>query len=180
MKPLALFIFGKSGSGKSYVGDILGDVLGWHVYHADENLTKDMKLALEERRPFTNDMRDLYFSIISEKIIDLAKIHQHLVITQGAYKKRHRDYLLSKVPELEFVYIRSNEKLILERLSKRKGGISIPSAKVINDDFEPPVSGGNIIVNDGSRYDIIEQLSSLAETMPNKFSQQDAAKLRLC
>lgn len=180
MESSILFLFGKSGSGKSYVGDILGEVLGWHVYHADEDLTEEMKLALKESRPFTNDMRDRYFSIVAKKILGLTKVHRRIAVTQGAYKERHRDYLASNIPGLEFVYIQSNEALIRERLSKRECGISTASAKALDSDFEPPDSEINVIDNNGSKSEIIEQLSSIAEAMPNKFSQQDAAKLRLC
>ncbi|BAX53158.1 hypothetical protein PDPUS_1_01784 [Photobacterium damselae subsp. piscicida] len=40
--PNVLFLFGLSGAGKSYVGDVIGQHSGWHVYHADEDLTQEM------------------------------------------------------------------------------------------------------------------------------------------
>ncbi|WP_341503949.1 AAA family ATPase [Gallaecimonas sp. GXIMD4217] len=180
MDSLVLFLFGKSGTGKSYIGDFIGEILGWYVYHADEDLIEEMKIALSESRPFTNDMRDRYFTIIAEKIMKLQKIHRRIVVTQGAYKRRHRDYLASNISDIELVYVQSSEALILKRLSDRTAGISASSAKALNQDFEQPSSQVNTIINNGSKSDIAKQLSAIAAAMPNKFSQQDAAKLRLC
>lgn len=180
MEPLVLFLFGKSGSGKSFVGEILKEALGWHVYHADEDLTEEMKAALDEKKPFTNDMRDRYFSIIVEKILMMKKNHRSIVVTQGAYKNRHRSYLSSKIPDLELIHVQSEEALILERLSNRQGGISRASAAALRNDFEEPGGNVKVIINNGSKSELAKQLSSIAEKMPNKFSQQDAAKLRLC
>jgi len=56
--PATLFFFGLAGSGKSFVGDLIGELANWHVYHADDDLTDEMRLALDEQRAFTNPMRD--------------------------------------------------------------------------------------------------------------------------
>lgn len=180
MEPLGLFLFGKSGTGKSFVGDILQEALGCYVYHADTDLSEEMKTALNESKPFTNDMRDRYFSIVVEKILSLKKIHRCIVVTQGAYKKRHRDYLLTNITDLHLVYVQSKETLLLEKASKRQHGISSASTKALTDDFEAPESDIRVITNNGSKPNITKQIRVLAEAMPNKFSQQDAAKLRLC
>jgi gluconokinase len=180
MEPLVLFLFGKSGTGKSFVGDILEEILGWHVYHADKDITEEMKAALSENRPFTNDMRDRYFSIVAENILARKEIYRNIVVTQGVYKKKHRDILVSNVPDLELVHIQSTNALIQERLLNRKDGISLASAAALTNDFEEPDESIKTIINNGTKTDVARQLSALAKQIPNKFSQQDAAKLRLC
>ena len=180
MSSFVLLLFGKSGAGKSFAGDILAELCGWYVYHADADITDEMKAALNENRAFTNDMRDRYFQIVAEKILDLRRDHRCIVVTQAVYKKQHRDYLLSNIPDLEVVCVQSTEDLISERLSKREGGISSASARALSNDFEAPEEGVKTIKNNGSKLDVIRQFVDIAEQMPNKFSQQDITKLRLC
>lgn len=180
MEPLVLFLFGKSGSGKTFVGDMLEEALGWHVYHADDDLTAEMKAALRENQPFTDAMRDRYFAVVAENILALKNTYRRLVVTQGAYKKRHRDYLLSKIPDLELIHISSTDSLVLERLSHRQDGIGSASAAALSKDFEAPGKGIKVIANNGSTLELARQLSAIAEQMPHKFSSQDVMKLRLC
>ncbi|WP_250656278.1 shikimate kinase [Alkalimarinus coralli] len=180
MSSFVLLLFGKSGAGKSFAGDILAELLGWHVYHADADITDEMRAALSEHRPFTNEMRDHYFQIMVDKVLDLKRNHQCIVVTQAVYKKQHRDYLLSNIPDLELVCVQSTEGLISERLSKREGGISSASARALSNDFEAPEEGAKVIKNNGSKFDLIRQFINIAQKMPNTFSQQDIAKLRLC
>jgi gluconokinase len=168
MEPLVLFLFGKSGTGKSFVGDILEEILGWHVYHADKDITEEMKAALSENRPFTNDMRDRYFSIVAENILARKESYRKIVVTQGVYKKKHRDILVSNVPDLELVHIQSTNALIQERLLNRKDGISLASAAALTNDFEEPDESIKTVINNGTKTDVARQLSALAKQIPNE------------
>lgn len=177
MEPLVLLIFGKSGAGKSFVGGILHESHGWYVDHTDEDLTDEMIMALNMRKPFADNMRDRYFSIIAENILTLQESYQNIVLTQGAYKQRHRDYILNRVTDQEWVYIQSTDSLIQERLSRRQGGIYPASAAALMNDYEEPNKDTKVIVNNESKSSILRRLSAVAHEMPNKFSRQEAASL---
>jgi gluconate kinase len=157
--PSTLFLFGLSGGGKSYVGNLIGRLAGWHMYHADDDLTAEMQQALAERRPFTESMRDEFFVIVLEKILALQQKHSKLVITQAVYKQRHRDYLLTHVPAMEMICVTANETNIFQRIKRRDYGITIESAAALRADFEAPPTDYKIIVNDGDAADIIRQLN---------------------
>ncbi len=158
--PSTLFLFGLSGSGKSFVGDLIAEQAGWHVYHADDDITDEMRLALKEKRPFTHKMRDQYFPIIAEKILSLQQHNKHLVITQGVYKQRHRDYLLHKIPNMEMICIDASDQLISQRLTHRNNGITDASAAALKLDFEPSIEGTKVIHNEAGSERIIEQLNT--------------------
>lgn len=157
--PPILFLFGVAGSGKSFVGDLIGEQAGWFVYHADDDITNEMRLALKEKRSFTHAMRDQYFPIIVEKILSLQQDHEHLVITQGVYKQRHRDFLSNKIPNMEMIFIDAPDQLISRRLTNRSDGIKSTSAAALRLDFEPPIEGIKTIHNDASSERIISQLN---------------------
>jgi gluconate kinase len=157
--PAALFLFGLAGGGKSYVGNLIGRLAGWFVYHADDDLTDEMKLALAEHRPFTEPMRDRFFAIVIENILALQKQHPQLVVTQAVYKQRHRDLLAAQIPNLELVCVTATDTVIFQRIKKRDEGITIESAAALRADFQIPAPSCKVITNDGGTTDIIRQLN---------------------
>ncbi len=166
LAPSVLFLFGLSGAGKSFVGDIIGELSHWFVYHADAHLSDEMILALKKNRPFTNAMRDRFFLIVAEKIRCLQQHHRHLVVTQGVYKQRHRDYLISKIPDMEMLCVEASDQVITKRLANRIEGISNASASALRRDFDAPSDDTKVILNDGDRLLLINQL--------NRFYQRSA------
>lgn len=157
--PATLFLFGLAGGGKSYVGNLIARLAGWHVYHADDDLTAEMKLALAERRPFTEPMRDRFFAIVIEKILALQKRHAKLVVTQAVYKQRHRDLLSTSIPNLELVCVTAADAVIWQRIKNRDEGITVESAAALRADFEIPASDCKVIVNDSDAASIVRQLN---------------------
>ncbi len=157
--PSILFLFGLSGSGKSFVGNLIQERTGWHTYHADDDITDEMQLALERKKPFTHDMRNQYFPIITHKILSLQRIHRRLVVTQAVYKQQHRDYLINKISNMEMICIDAPDQLISQRLAHRNDGITHASAAALRLDFEPPIKGTKIIHNDANSERIINQLN---------------------
>ena len=157
--PKILFLFGLSGSGKSYIGDLIGQKTDRYVYHADEDITEEMILALKEQRPFTESMRDQYFPIIAEKIVSLCQEHNAIVVTQGVYKQRHREYLEAQLSDLEMIFVDAGDAHISERLSTRGDGITDESAAALRKDFELPPERIKVIVNEGGEEVIVAQLN---------------------
>ncbi|MDH5361171.1 MAG: hypothetical protein OEX03_11435 [Gammaproteobacteria bacterium] len=157
--PSTLLFFGLAGCGKSYVADLLGRLTGWHVYHADDDITEEMRLALAEQRPFTDAMRDSYFDIVVKKILALQKQHTHLLVTQAVYKQRHRDFLLQHIPDLELIYVLADDAVIDQRLQARKGFVSSASAAALRPSFELPSMDCKRLDNNGDDANIIRQLN---------------------
>lgn len=166
--PAILFLFGLSGSGKSYVGDLIGELTGRYVYDADDDITDEMILALKEKRPFTEKMRDQYFPVVVEKVLSLRQRYKFLVVTQGVYKQRHRDYLEAKIPNMEMIFINVSDQFISKRLAARCEGITDASAIALRSDFELPSAGVKVIINEGGKTVIVNQLNHYFSKLPNK------------
>lgn len=160
------FLFGLSGSGKSYVGDVIGRARGWPVYHADDDITPAMRLALAASQPFTDAMRDDYFVLLADRIRARqaqARPDQPLIVTQGAYKQRSRDFLQQQVPGLALIWIDAPDVLITQRLSLRAKGITAGSAAALRRDFEYPAPGCLKIVNDFGEDHALAQFEACQE-----------------
>lgn len=167
LAPKVLFLFGLSGAGKSYVGNLIGELADWHVYHADDDLTAEMILALDEQRPFTERMRDDYFPVVVERIRALQKDYTHIVVTQGVYKQRHRDYLLQNIPGMEMLCVDASNQFILQRLGRRNDGITNASAEALRRDFELPDKNTKVITNQEGTAEIIRQLNHFYSSSSN-------------
>lgn len=162
--PIWLF-FGLSGSGKSHVGELIGRTLGWPLYHADDDITPAMRHALAEARPFTDTMRDEYFSQLVQRITLFQKPDQPLLVTQGVYKQRHRDWLREQLPSLIPVWVFAPPELIQQRLSERRDGVQLSSAAALVQDFELPPATILRINNDGDDQHILAQFDACRQAV---------------
>lgn len=156
--PPVLFFFGLAGAGKTHVGQLVSRMSGRFFYDADDDISDEMKLALAENRPFTEAMREVFFPRVVTRIRELQQQHKTLVVTQGVYKQRHRDYLLREVPAMAMVCVTCNEALLQQRLAARPQGISSASAAALLADFELPSPGMPVIHNDGDDAEVVRQL----------------------
>ncbi len=160
--PSTLFLYGLAGSGKSYIGDLIAEMAGWRVYHADDDLTDEMYLALAECRPFTPAMRDRYFAIVVEKIRELQVRGGKLVVTQGVYKRRHRALLLHSLADMEMICVSADDTVIAARLSARDelANVNVNAAAALRADFEGPVSGERCLFNNSGASQLVGQLNA--------------------
>lgn len=152
--PSLLFFFGLAGAGKTFTAQHIASALGYKNYELDDDLTPTMREALAHGRSFTDEMRDEYFTLLKARIGDLKREFPHLILSQAAYKERHRRMIQDAHPELTFVWIQSPDALIFERLLKREAGVSAEYARRIHQNFEPPAATKSLM-NDTSDTDVL-------------------------
>ncbi len=136
-----LFLFGVSGAGKTFVGELIARNLGYFHYDLDQDLTPAMRAAIAAKRSFTEAERDEYFEVARNRIKEIAEQHSTVVFTQGAYKERHREFLRQHIPVLQTIWIKAPRDVIHERLRAREGGVPADYAETIERNFEMPLSG---------------------------------------
>lgn len=156
-----LFLFGLAGVGKSFLAEHIAKKYAYYLYEGDDDITPDMRNAIAEKRHFTDEMRDEYFRIVADRILELQKKHQNIVVAQGLYKNKHRHYLMSRIPDLQFVWVQASQEKILERLQQRDGiAVSPEYAKKIQANFEVPDMPVMEFLNEGPIVDVIEDVLS--------------------
>src|SRR5688572_15751898 len=130
---MLLVLFGVPGAGKSYVGHILQDSFGFTFHDADHDLPDDVRHALANKLPVTDDMRDRFFARVIASTARLRAMLEtpsdespqdsdsplpegeglgvrvrpceRLVIAQAFMKERHRRLILDHFPDAQFVLI---------------------------------------------------------------------------
>lgn len=134
-----LFLFGLAGSGKSFLAKKIATQFGYYHYEGDDDFTPAIKQAIATGSQFTDEMRWEFVRLLADRILELQKIHEKLVVSQALYKNIHRKFLLEKVPKLELVWVKASDDLIVERINQRGGaGISLDYVKAIQANFEEP------------------------------------------
>lgn len=139
---------------------------GWPVYHADVDITPEMRQALADARPFTDTMRDDYFARLPAYIESHRQPGMPLIVTQGAYKQKHRSLLRQQVPGFQAIWVDAPVGLILQRLEQRGQGIRAASAAALFSDFEAPGADNSRIVNDGDQAHVLQQCRALINDFP--------------
>lgn len=160
-----LFLFGKSGVGKSYVARVCAEDFGFVAYEGDQDLTAEMKLAIAEHRPFTPAMRSRFAAVLAERVsavwselVDTPG----LVVSQGLFKEQQRLELQQRFPHARWVWVRASDVTLRARLAKRvEHAASASYAELVNAGFEPPQLAHDVLENDLDRASVVRQLGTI-------------------
>ena len=159
---MKFLLFGKIGSGKSYVGELFQQEFGIAYHDADLDLPEVVKEAIRNHQAITEEMRDDFVERIIARIHQLSREHQHFCIAQALFKNRHRLQILTEFPELQMVWVRSDESLTAARLENRTGHVaSLYYAQMVNPHFEEPTHDHLLIENTGDDSSLLHQMRSL-------------------
>jgi gluconokinase len=123
-----VIVLGVTGSGKTTIGRMLAQQLGWEFADADDFHTPGAKLKMssgvglshEDRRPWLNALRQL----ISQTLAAGGR----RVLACSALKQSYRELLTVDRNREVFVYLHGDLELIRERLARRTGhyaGVSL-------------------------------------------------------
>lgn len=147
-QPPYVFLYGVAGVGKSFCAELLARRLGYKSYDLDQHVTPAMQAAAREDRSFTDEMRDEFFAIVSEKMKGVMAGDPRVIFHQGAYKERHRSFLKGLFPEVCFVEVTAPLQTVSERVSRRGNWVSPEFAAVLLKNFEASQADPRLL-NDG-------------------------------
>lgn len=137
---MIVIVFGVSGAGKTTIGKMLADQLGWTFYEADdfhplvniEKMQGGCPLTDEDRWPWLERLRDRIASSISE--------NENAVLASSALKRAYRERLRVS-NDVKFVFLRGDYALIEKQLQGRRGHFMNPALlKSQFTDLEEPAA----------------------------------------
>jgi gluconokinase len=120
-----VIVFGVSGAGKTTIGELLAQELGWRFYEADDfhsqvnidKLRRGIPLTDEDRWPWLESLRQL--------IKRSLETGENAVLACSALKRAYRERLRVS-DEVKFVFLRGDYALIEKQLRQRRGHFMNP------------------------------------------------------
>ena len=124
---MVIVLMGVTGCGKTTVGVLLAEQLGWEFYDADdfhppENVEK-MRIGV----PLTDADRTPWLEALKSLIHGAHEKEQNFVLACSALKHQYRKILRHDLQPVRFVYLKGSPELIRERLEARKGHYMNPT-----------------------------------------------------
>lgn len=121
-QPLPVFvIMGVSGSGKTTVGEALGERLGVPFRDADEFHPKSNVEKMSAGIPLTDEDRWPWLDAIGKALND-APVREGIVVSCSALKRIYRERILKAAERpVLFVHLDGPKRVIASRLGSRRG-----------------------------------------------------------
>jgi len=136
---------GVTGSGKSTVGRLLADQLGWSFHDADDYHPPANIEKMRHGIPLVDDDRWPWLDRLNEVL----RKHDRAVLGCSALKQAYRARLAAGVEDVRWVHLTGSFELIGARLSARKGHYMPPTLLASQfQTLEPPGDAFNLDVTD--------------------------------
>jgi gluconokinase len=132
---MVLVLMGVSGSGKTTIGKILAEQLGWSFVEADDYHPAANVEKMHRGTPLTDDDRRPWLDALRERVDAACARGENVVLACSALKHAYQDYLERDEPAcVLYVHLKGSEELIRKRLAARKGHFMNPT--LLHSQFE--------------------------------------------
>jgi gluconokinase len=145
----ALVLMGVSGSGKSTVGALLAERLGWDMVEGDRLHPPANVEKMRQGIPLDDADREPWLDRIGEELKAWAAAGRSGVLTCSALKRAYRARILAARPDVRFVYLKGSMDLIGARVSARHH--EYMPASLLKSQFEAleePAPGEPVVIVD--------------------------------
>ncbi|MFI8521092.1 gluconokinase, GntK/IdnK-type [Streptomyces sp. NPDC085481] len=119
--PQVVLVVGVAGAGKSTVGRLLADRLGWVFRDADEFHSEADRAKMAAGHALTDDDRGPWLEAIGAWMDRAIAAGRQAVLTCSALKRAYRNRLLAGRPGVLLVYLHGSRELLRSRLAARHG-----------------------------------------------------------
>jgi gluconokinase len=115
-----IIVMGVAGSGKTTVGELLAQRLGWNFYDADAFHPAENIAKMANGTPLNDADRAPWLAALHALISTSLKENRPAVLACSALKESYRKELLRGNEGVQFVYLKGSYDLIWSRISSRK------------------------------------------------------------
>jgi gluconokinase len=140
-----VIVFGVSGAGKTTIGKLLAEELGWQFYEADDFHPRSNIEKMRRGRPLTDEDRWPWLERLREQLTRSVAAKENAVLACSALKRAYRERLRVS-DDVKFVFLRGDYALIAEQLCHRRGHFMNPTLlKSQFADLEEPKSDEDVL-----------------------------------
>jgi gluconokinase len=162
-----VIVFGVSGAGKTTIGKLLAEGLGWRFLEADDFHPRANIEKMRSGRPLTDEDRGPWLERLREQIMRSLAAQENALFACSALKRVYRERLRGS-DDVRFVFLRGNYALIENQLRRRRGHFMNPALlRSQFADLEEPRSDEDAVTIELGRT-------------PEELVQEIKTKLHLC
>ena len=128
-------LMGVSGSGKTTIGELLAQRLGWRFIEGDDYHPRENVAKMAAGIPLEDADRWPWLDALNQRI----RGERNAIVTCSALKESYRRRLLAGIADALVVYLHASRDLIAERVAERKH--KFMPASLLDSQFatlEPP------------------------------------------
>ena len=123
---MIVIVFGVSGAGKTTIGKLLAEQLGWRFYEADDFHPPANIEKMRSGRPLTDDDRWPWLEYLHEQITQSLAAKENAIFACSALKRTYRERLRVS-DDVKLVFLRGDYGLIEKQLRGRRGHFMNPA-----------------------------------------------------
>ena len=148
-RPMVAVVMGVSGSGKTTIGSLLANTLGWQFQEGDTLHPPENVAKMSAGIPLSDADRLPWLQKIAEVIDGWRARGESGVVTCSALKRSYRNIIIGDRPGVRLLYLKGSHDLIRQRMAARHGHF-MPTALLDSQFsiFEEPSPDENPIVVD--------------------------------
>jgi gluconokinase len=117
---MIIIVMGVAGSGKSTVGRLLAESIGFEFLDADTLHPESNVAKMSAAIPLTDSDRAPWLSAVRDRIVDAATRQHNLVVACSALKEAYRNFLARGIPVV-WTYLKGHPDVFRARLQRRTG-----------------------------------------------------------
>jgi gluconokinase len=155
---MLLLLMGVTASGKTTVGKLLADRLGWPFYDGDDFHPAANVEKMRHGIPLTDEDRAPWLATLHQIMFESEQRGESAIVGCSALKAAYRQVLADGLHTLRIVWLHGDPAVLQERLDQRKGHFMprtmLPSQMAA---LEAPSEAGVIAVNAAQPPDVIVQ-----------------------
>jgi len=146
---MIIVLMGVSGSGKTTVGRLLAEQLGWKFFEADDYHSGASVEKMRSGIPLDDDDRRPWLEALRELIRDCLRRGESAVLACSALKESYREFLLID-ERVVLVYLKGDYEIIQKRLARRRGHYMNPNLLGSQfDTLEEPAAAAHVDISPG-------------------------------
>jgi len=159
---MIIVLFGKTGSGKSFIANILHKDYGFPYLEGDSFFTDEMMAIINKGGVISQELRDEFVHSMIAATLQAERDHDNVVLAQLFLSDKNRRQVQQSIPEAIWIYVDVTPHIRFSRLQARKGHFAdIDYAKKMDVRFEPITIGCQKINNDRNAGHIKSQLNAI-------------------
>ncbi|GAA5214184.1 gluconokinase [Corallincola platygyrae] len=120
-KGQVVLLMGVSGCGKTTIGRMLSEKLGWRYYDGDVFHSPTNIAKMRRGEALTDHDRAGWLETLRQLIHDKIQSGDNAIISCSTLKREYRKLLCSNNPELRLLFLKGDYATILPRFKNRKG-----------------------------------------------------------